>query len=111
MTCISPSVAAPANRRGFTLIEMLTVITIITILAGVSVSMIGTIKEGSKLTKCSTNLQLISQGIMGYANDWKGALPSMSQMKGENVGFAQYLNYRDQNVTDVSNITDVNLQS
>lgn len=93
MTCISPSVAVPANRRGFTLIEMLTVITIITILSAVSVAAIGTVKEGSKLTKCSANLMQISVGIHTYMNDRNGMIPSRSMILGIDTGFLNFLGF------------------
>lgn len=65
-----------SNRHGgvadvtgaFTLVELLTVITIIAILAGILLPTFGAIREQGLMTKCQTNLGAIGRGLMSYAN-------------------------------------------
>ncbi len=62
---------APALRRsrGFTLIEMLTVITIIVILAGLVIAGTGFVKEKQKQSKAKIQVDLLSNGCEDFKSD------------------------------------------
>ncbi|MBA3847333.1 MAG: type II secretion system protein [Planctomycetes bacterium] len=55
--------STPAYRRGFTLIEMLIVITIIAVLAGLLIPAISLAKRELAKVRCSNNLQQVGMGI------------------------------------------------
>jgi prepilin-type processing-associated H-X9-DG protein/prepilin-type N-terminal cleavage/methylation domain-containing protein len=56
-------------RRGFTLIEILTVIGIVVTLAGTIFAMLGSSKGRAKLVACATNLNQIGKAVVLYASD------------------------------------------
>ena len=57
------------NRNAFTLLELLVVIVIISILAGVVLSKFGKIRENGWSTQCKANLRSLYQASLNYAND------------------------------------------
>ena len=61
---------------GFTLIEMLLVILIIVILAGLLLPAIGSAREKGRLIACANNLRQIGIGMMSYAGDYGNHLPN-----------------------------------
>ncbi|EIP99390.1 prepilin-type N-terminal cleavage/methylation domain-containing protein [Opitutaceae bacterium TAV1] len=66
----------PAFRlAAFTLIELLTVIAIIGILAAIIIPTVGTVRNKARAVQCISNLRQMHAGIMLYANDHKDQLP------------------------------------
>ena len=63
-----------AQRKSFTLIEMLTVIGIIAILAGLILPALSRAKESGKSTSCMNNLKQLGSMVLIYANNNKGFL-------------------------------------
>src|SRR5688500_18360892 len=63
--------AKRAVLRGFTMIEMLTVIAIIAVLAAISYPVFAAAREAARRTSCSGNLKQIAQGLRMYREDWK----------------------------------------
>ncbi|MDF3130533.1 type II secretion system protein [Kiritimatiellaeota bacterium B1221] len=62
-------------KRGFTLIEMLVVIAIISLLMTLLSGVVGSVMRRAQLTSCMSNLRQIHAGILGYANEHQGQLP------------------------------------
>jgi prepilin-type N-terminal cleavage/methylation domain-containing protein/prepilin-type processing-associated H-X9-DG protein len=60
---------------GFSLVEMLVVVAIIGLLAGLSVPAIGRAKAFSQQTTCTANLRTLHQATMLYAADFDGCFP------------------------------------
>ena len=61
---------------GFTLIEMLLVILIIVILAGLLLPAIGSAREKGRRVACANNLRQIGMGMLSYAGDYGNHLPT-----------------------------------
>jgi prepilin-type N-terminal cleavage/methylation domain len=67
---------SPFRRRAFTLIELLTVIAIIGVLAAIIVPVTGRVRDSAKASKCASNIRQIAHAALLYADDHKGVLPS-----------------------------------
>ncbi|MDR1281171.1 MAG: prepilin-type N-terminal cleavage/methylation domain-containing protein [Opitutaceae bacterium] len=66
--------------RAFTLIELLTVIAIIGILAAILIPVTGAVREKAKKAQCVSNLHHIGVGLLAYLADTKtGRLPRQPQ--------------------------------
>jgi general secretion pathway protein G len=62
-------------RRGFTLVELLTVIAIIAVLAGILFPVFANAKNAAKKTQCISNLRQIGSAIGLYMNDYDDVFP------------------------------------
>lgn len=68
----------PRSRHpqyAFTLIELLTVIAIIGVLAGIILPVVGRVRESARKAQCISNLRQIGNAMHLFANDNKGYLP------------------------------------
>src|SRR5262245_15422861 len=63
------------RRRAFTLVELLTVIAIIGILAALLLTSLASARQKSKRTVCLGNLHQIGLGFTGFALDHDGTYP------------------------------------
>lgn len=62
-------------RRGFTLMELLVVVTVIAALVSMLLPAVAMVRDAARQTKCSSNLRQIGLGFQAYANSWDGILP------------------------------------
>jgi prepilin-type N-terminal cleavage/methylation domain-containing protein/prepilin-type processing-associated H-X9-DG protein len=75
MTSTPYSVSSPrpsARSAAFTLIELLTVIAIIGILAAIIIPVVGSVRRSSQNASCSSNLRQWGQAILLYSVDHQG---------------------------------------
>jgi prepilin-type N-terminal cleavage/methylation domain-containing protein/prepilin-type processing-associated H-X9-DG protein len=68
-----------ANRRAFALIELLTVIAIIGILAAIIIPTVGRVRESARAMQCVSNLRQINMAVRLYAENNKGFLPASAR--------------------------------
>ncbi len=65
------------RAEGFTLIELLVVVAIVAILAALLYPVFAAAKEHGRQTKCLANLRQLAVGMLRYADDNGGRLPSV----------------------------------
>jgi prepilin-type N-terminal cleavage/methylation domain-containing protein/prepilin-type processing-associated H-X9-DG protein len=63
------------TTAAFTLIELLTVIAIIGILAAILIPTVGRVRSSARTSQCASNLRQIGSATLLYANDNRGAFP------------------------------------
>ncbi|MBR6470187.1 MAG: type II secretion system protein [Victivallales bacterium] len=73
-------------KHSFTLIELLTVIAIIAILAGMLIPAVGKARNKAQVARCLGNQRQLLQGAQMYANDWKQFLPCTDEAPAGNPG-------------------------
>lgn len=64
------------SDRGFTLMELLVVLGIIAVLAGMLFPVLAGVKENGRQTACLNNLGQLGKGMRLYADQWGGHLPT-----------------------------------
>lgn len=62
--------------RGFTLIDVLVSMAVIAILVGLLVPTLGRVQETSRRVVCQSNVRQVGLGLIMYADDFKGLLPT-----------------------------------
>jgi prepilin-type N-terminal cleavage/methylation domain-containing protein/prepilin-type processing-associated H-X9-DG protein len=60
------------SRRAFTLVELLTVIAIVGVLAGILIPVGLSVRARARAAQCSSNMRQIAISLISYANDHKG---------------------------------------
>jgi len=63
------------GRRGFTLVELLLVIVIIGVLAGILVPSVMSALKQAYLVQCKSNLKQIATAVINYSTDYNGFIP------------------------------------
>lgn len=76
-TLIELPAVRECKRAAFTLIELMVVIAIIAILAGLLLPALGTAQESGRIAHCGNNLSQIGKGLQQFADAHKDYLPKM----------------------------------
>ncbi|MEN6520146.1 MAG: type II secretion system protein [Armatimonadota bacterium] len=68
---------------GFSLIELLVVISVIAILASILMPVMNSAKQAAKKSKCASNLQQLGRAFSLYVSDWSSFYPSPGGVVGD----------------------------
>lgn len=69
-----PIIASMRRGSGFSMIELLVVVTIIVVLAGLLLPALGTVRSVARSAQCLSNLRQIGMAQLGFANDNAGSI-------------------------------------
>jgi len=85
METISPLIHQ--RHRGYTMIELLVVISIIAILAAILIPTIAMVRRQAEATACRSSLRQIALAAIAYPTDWEGTLAPMLWDYGDGNGW------------------------
>lgn len=91
----------PFRAGGFSLVELLVVVSLIAVLAGMLLPAIGSVREAAGASRCLSNLRQLGLGTTMYVEDWDGSYPDYYRMAGY-YWFALVAPYVDPRVEDTS---------
>jgi prepilin-type N-terminal cleavage/methylation domain-containing protein/prepilin-type processing-associated H-X9-DG protein len=93
-----------ASRRGFSLVELLVVIGIISLLLTITLPVLGRIRESAARVKCAAKLTDVARAFQSYLNDSGGKLPKVNPLPLQNPAlfpgpplWDAFGSYQDQN--------------
>ena len=75
-----------SRKKAFTLVELLTVIAIIGILAAIIIPVVGKAKAASQKSVCASNLRQIGIALSSYIAEHKGQLPGYAKIPWQSGG-------------------------
>ncbi len=73
-----------SRKRGFTLVELLVVISIIALLVGILLPALGKARATARQMKCSTHVRGIHQGLVAWSDDYNERFPTPSLIDAAN---------------------------
>lgn len=73
---ITPKRSSYPSAAAFTLIELLTVIAIIGILAAILLPVVGKVRDNARASVCLSNMRQVSLAMLMFADDNDGVLPT-----------------------------------
>lgn len=91
----------PTRLRGFSLVEILVVIVIVAVLAGMLLPAVMLVRDSARSVTCASNLRQAGLAIQTYSSDWNGCLPPSCDDNGITRWFFLVQSYLDD--TDRSN--------
>jgi prepilin-type N-terminal cleavage/methylation domain-containing protein/prepilin-type processing-associated H-X9-DG protein len=65
-----------SSRHGFTLVELLTVLAIVLVLAAILFSVFARVREKGRQSACLSNLKQLALGLQQYVQDYDGKFPA-----------------------------------
>ena len=74
------------SHRGFTVVELLTVIAIIGILAAILLPVIGHVRKTARVTQDVASMRALGQSMLQYASENRGVINSWGSESGKTIG-------------------------
>jgi prepilin-type N-terminal cleavage/methylation domain-containing protein/prepilin-type processing-associated H-X9-DG protein len=103
----APAARAAACRRAFTLIELLTVIAIIGILAAIIIPTVGAVRQTAKSAVCAGNLRQIAMACLVFSESNKGYLPGSKTTGGAWQAISRGIRNPEFNTVNFANASSV----
>ncbi|RRJ97314.1 prepilin-type N-terminal cleavage/methylation domain-containing protein [Opitutaceae bacterium TAV4] len=88
-----PALVVRVSSAAFTLIELLTVIAIIGILAAIIIPTVGKVRQTARMTHSIANLRTIGQAILSHTGENRQRLPELVDIKAPEDGGGFGTNY------------------
>ncbi|MFA5553337.1 MAG: type II secretion system protein [Phycisphaerae bacterium] len=82
------------KKKGFTLVELLVVVSIIAMLMSILIPSLGRARELARRSVCGSQLKQINVGIASYAMKNNGAMLNIKQMNSSDEEFHPFVAYR-----------------
>ena len=79
-----PGVSLPPRRAGFSLIELLVVLSVTVMMTGLLLPAMSQLRESAHKIVCASNERQMGQAIFMYAHGNKDALPKSTALTGKN---------------------------
>jgi prepilin-type N-terminal cleavage/methylation domain-containing protein/prepilin-type processing-associated H-X9-DG protein len=83
------------KRRAFTLVELLVVLSIMALLATISLAVFSRVREQGRRTTCQSNLKQIGLALQQYTSDNDGTYPALSNAGYSSQGVAKQQKWSD----------------
>ena len=74
-----PLAVTPRCKKGFSLIELLVVLTIVSLLTSMLMVAVGLVRSAARGVVCASNMRQIAISLQTYADDWQGLYPVYQQ--------------------------------
>jgi prepilin-type N-terminal cleavage/methylation domain-containing protein/prepilin-type processing-associated H-X9-DG protein len=78
-------------KKGFTLVELLVTVVVVTLLSGLILSVFGRARNASRRVACSSNLRQIGMAYQMYVQDARDKFPPFIFSTDENCGWADII--------------------
>jgi prepilin-type N-terminal cleavage/methylation domain-containing protein len=95
------------NRRAFTLIELLTVIAIIGILAAILIPTVGAVRSSAHQASCAGNLRQIAVAVLVYAGENRDTLPGPRNSGGSYLAMSRGIRNPENNTVNFASESSV----
>lgn len=82
----------PHRLSAFSLVELLVVVAVIAVLAGIMLPAIAAVKQAAQRTQCASNIRQLILGTLAFAGDNQGMVPTA----GVNWGYSNWVTNRAQ---------------
>ncbi|EIQ01258.1 prepilin-type N-terminal cleavage/methylation domain-containing protein [Opitutaceae bacterium TAV1] len=91
------------KRSGFTLVELLTVIAIIGILAAIIIPTVGRVRQSARAATCLSNIRQSGMAVLLYAESNRGKLPGLANPYWDLAALRQVTEIKDVSKFDSTN--------